>query len=125
AVGSETSARVRVPAGVRVTSLSVSADGTTLVVGADLSVQLWDISKPDAPKPIARDESITAESAYVREPMIAPNDVIYAGGRSDLQWWTIDAGAVASRVCAADNHIDRGTWDEFAEGVGYPDICPG
>ena len=125
AVGSETTARVRVPAGVRVTSLSVSADGTTLVVGADLSVQLWDISTPDAPKPIARDESITAESAYVREPMIAPNDVIYAGGRSDLQWWTIDAGAVASRVCAADNHIDRGTWDEFAEGVGYPDICPG
>ncbi|RPA57166.1 hypothetical protein EF294_19180 [Gordonia oryzae] len=125
AVGSESSARVRVPTGVRVTSLSVSADGATLVVGADLSVQLWDISTPDAPKPIARDESITAESAYVREPMIAPNDVIYAGGRSDLQWWTIDAGAVASRVCAADNHIDRGTWDEFAEGVQYPDICPG
>lgn len=122
--GGDSRPRAMVPAGVRVTALSVSKDGRTLVVGADLSVQLWDISTPEHPTPIARDESITAESAYVRKPMIAPNDVIYAGGRSDLQWWTTDTATVARRICQTDDHINRATWDQFAVGVAFPDVCP-
>ncbi|MGV9669103.1 nSTAND1 domain-containing NTPase [Gordonia sp. NPDC003504] len=124
-VGSSSMARVSVPAGVRVSSLSIASDGKTLVVGGTQTIQLWNISDPVAPTPIAPDESITSESVYVREPTIDPQNTIYAGGSSDLQWWTIDVEAVADRVCTAEGGIDRQTWDAFAEGVDYVDVCPG
>ncbi|WP_244882748.1 nSTAND1 domain-containing NTPase [Gordonia desulfuricans] len=122
-VGVGQSTPVLVPAGLRVTSLSIAQNGTTLVVGGTQTIQLWDISDPARPAPIAPDESITSESVYVREPTIDSHGIIYAGGASDLQWWTIDVDAVAARVCNSGGRIDEATWNQFAEGVRFPEIC--
>ncbi|MGV9826428.1 nSTAND1 domain-containing NTPase [Gordonia sp. NPDC003429] len=113
-----------VPVGGRVSSLSVSADGRTLVVGGSRTIQLWDNSDPGHPRPHAADESLTAASDFVRNASIDRNDTIYAGGSTDLRWWSIDPTAAADRVCRAGDGLDAATWREFAQGVPYRNPCP-
>ncbi|MFW0788805.1 AAA family ATPase [Gordonia sp. CPCC 205333] len=110
--------------GNRVAALSVSDDGSTLAVGTDQGLEIWDLHDPARPQRRGDGGPLSLTSAMTRFTTFVGNQTIYTGGQSMLQWWNTDVESDVRRVCETTNGtLSPAQWQAVAPDVRYERPC--
>ncbi len=107
-----------------ISGVSVSADGTELVVSGNGVADLWNLDDPRAPR--KRAGPIGPTDGRRRQMAMHPRgeQLVIVTDNGQLGVWDLDAETVAARICASTSRLTEAVWRGQLANVSYRSPCP-